>query len=82
MLDVESEAILGDPEWSQQVMGTFISNAITFIPKGGQVEITPERVNSSVEVRVADKGIGIAADFLSHVFDRFRQANEHTPETS
>ena len=57
-------------------MGNLISNAIKFTPKGGRIEITLERVNSSVEVRVADTGIGIAADFLPHVFDRFRQAKD------
>ena len=76
VLDSEAGEIFGDPERLQQVMGNLISNAIKFTPKGGRVHITLERVNSSVEVRVGDTGIGIAADFLPHVFDRFRQASD------
>jgi CheY-like chemotaxis protein len=38
-------------------------------------------VNSHVEISVADTGIGIAREFLPHVFDRFRQADASTTRT-
>ena len=76
VLNSEAGAIFGDPERLQQVIGNLISNAIKFTPKGGRVQVTLQRVNSAVEVSVADTGIGIAVDFLPYVFDRFRQAND------
>jgi CheY-like chemotaxis protein len=52
-----------------------LTNALKFTPKGGSVQVVSERVESSVAIQVRDSGVGIAADFLPHVFDRFRQAN-------
>jgi CheY-like chemotaxis protein len=42
------------------------------------VQVRLERVNSHVEVAVSDTGSGISAEFLPHVFDRFRQADQKT----
>jgi CheY-like chemotaxis protein len=59
----------------QQVVWNLLSNAIKFTNRGGRVEVTVRRVNSHVEIVVADTGAGISADFLPHVFERFRQAD-------
>jgi CheY-like chemotaxis protein len=57
------------------VLWNLLSNAVKFTGKGGKVQVRVERVNSHVEVSVSDTGVGIAADFLPHVFERFRQAD-------
>jgi CheY-like chemotaxis protein len=62
----------------QQVVWNLLSNAIKFTPRGGRVQIRSERVNSHLEIVVSDTGQGIAPDFLPHVFDRFRQADQKT----
>jgi PAS domain S-box-containing protein len=67
--------ISGDPERLQQILWNLLSNAVKFTPKGGKVQVRLERVNSHVEVAVSDTGIGIAPEFLPHVFERFRQAD-------
>ena len=67
-------AVTGDPHRLQQVLWNLLTNAIKFTPKGGRVRVELKRVNSHVELLVADNGPGIPADFLPHVFDRFRQA--------
>lgn len=59
----------------QQVMWNLLSNAIKFTPKGGRVQVVLELVNSHVEIRVADTGMGIKPEFLQHLFERFRQAD-------
>lgn len=68
-------AVLGDPDRLQQVLWNLLSNALKFTPRGGHVEISLARVGSDAEVKVVDDGEGIAAEFLPHVFERFRQAD-------
>jgi PAS domain S-box-containing protein len=75
ILDPHAGPVSGDPGRLQQVFWNLLSNAIKFTPRGGRVQITLERVSSHLEVSIADSGEGIAAEFLPHVFDRFRQAD-------
>jgi len=78
VIDTGAIAIPGDPVRLQQVVWNLLSNAIKFTPRGGRVQIRSERVNSHLEIVVSDTGQGISADFLPHVFDRFRQADQKT----
>src|SRR5262249_51453954 len=78
VLDTETGVIAGDPERLQQVVWNLASNAIKFTPKGGRIQITPERVNSPFEITVTDTGQGIRAEFLPHLFERFQQAESGT----
>ncbi|MEO6212481.1 MAG: response regulator, partial [Vicinamibacterales bacterium] len=68
-----SETILCDPGRMVQVIWNLLSNAIKFTPEGGAVRVDATREGSSIVVRVADTGTGIAPEFLPHVFERFRQ---------
>jgi CheY-like chemotaxis protein len=65
--------ILGDPVRLQQVAWNLLSNAIKFTPPGGRVDVSLRSAGSWVELVVRDTGAGISADFLPHVFDRFKQ---------
>jgi PAS domain S-box-containing protein len=67
--------IEGDPKRLQQVLGNVVSNAIKFTSEGGSVEIRCASSGNVVSIEVSDTGIGIDADFLPLVFDRFRQAD-------
>ena len=78
VMDTGTVSIPGDPVRLQQVVWNLLSNAIKFTPRGGRVQIRSERVNSHLEIVVSDTGQGIAQDFLPHVFDRFRQADQKT----
>jgi len=78
VIDTGPIAIPGDPVRLQQVVWNLLSNAIKFTPRGGRVQIRSQRVNSHLEIIVTDTGQGIAPDFLPHVFDRFRQADQKT----
>jgi PAS domain S-box-containing protein len=75
LIDPRSGPVAGDPDRLQQVVWNLLSNAVKFTPKGGQVQVRLERVNSHVEISVSDSGIGISPEFLPLVFDRFRQAD-------
>jgi CheY-like chemotaxis protein len=57
------------------VMTNLLSNAIKFTPAGGNVRVSAKRVADAIVIAVSDSGIGIAPEFLPHVFDRFRQAD-------
>jgi signal transduction histidine kinase/CheY-like chemotaxis protein len=72
-LDENVGEVLGDPNRLQQVMWNLLSNAVKFTPTGGKVEVALRREQGEAAIRVSDSGIGIAPDFLPHVFDRFRQ---------
>jgi len=70
--------VMGEPVRLQQIAWNLISNAIKFTEPGGNVIITTEQTDSEARLIVEDTGIGIAPEFLPHVFDRFRQADGST----
>jgi len=73
VLDPIAVWVSGDPARLQQVVWNLLSNAIKFTPKEGRVQVALERVASHVELSVSDTGIGIATEYLPHVFERFSQ---------
>lgn len=76
ILDPSVNAIAGDPGRLQQVVWNLVSNAVKFTPKGGRIQVRLERVNSHVEIIVADNGKGIEPASLGSVFERFWQGEE------
>src|SRR6185369_16160628 len=70
--------VMGEPVRLQQIAWNMVSNAIKFTDPGGNVIITTEQTDSEARLIVEDTGIGIAPEFLPHVFDRFRQADGST----
>lgn len=71
----EELKVIGDRDRLQQVVWNLVSNALKFTPKGGRVEVSCQMVEDEAQIEVRDSGIGIAAEFLPFVFDRFRQAD-------
>jgi signal transduction histidine kinase/ActR/RegA family two-component response regulator len=67
--------IAGDPDRVQQIVWNLLSNAIKFTPKGGRIDVSVGRHDGDVELRVRDNGVGIAADAIPHLFERFWQAD-------
>jgi PAS domain S-box-containing protein len=58
----------------QQVLWNLLSNAVKFTPEGGRVSLRVRKHAGQLEAVVADTGQGIEAEFLPHLFQRFRQA--------
>ena len=73
--DLGVSPVSGDEERIKQVVWNLLSNAVKFTPAGGQVQVRLEEVDSYVELTVSDSGQGIKPEFLSHVFERFTQAD-------
>jgi signal transduction histidine kinase/CheY-like chemotaxis protein len=81
VLDPRADVIMGDSQRLQQAVWNLLSNAIKFTPKGGKVQVRLERINSHLEIVVADNGQGIDQRALENVFDRFWQAGgPNSPE--
>jgi CheY-like chemotaxis protein len=82
LLDPGAGPVNGDPGRLQQVVWNLLSNAIKFTDRNGRVQVVLERVNSHIEIAVADTGVGIKPEFLPHVFDRFRQEKASRTRTA
>lgn len=68
--------VQGDASRLLQVIWNLLSNAVKFTTAGGAIRVRIARDDGVVSVSVADDGAGIAPEFLPHVFDRFRQADQ------
>ena len=75
------KVIGGDADRLQQVVWNLLSNASKFTPAGGMVGVRVRQDAAYAEIEVSDTGPGIAAEFLPHVFERFRQADGSTTRT-
>jgi signal transduction histidine kinase len=67
--------VLADGQRMQQVVWNLAWNAVKFTPAGGWVSVQLRRSDGVAELTVVDSGIGIAPEFLPHVFDWYRQAD-------
>jgi signal transduction histidine kinase/CheY-like chemotaxis protein len=70
--------VLGDNGRLNQVAANLLANAVKFTPEGGTVYVRLRRMNGVVEMVVTDTGQGIAPEFLTSVFEPFRQADAAT----
>jgi CheY-like chemotaxis protein len=74
--------VTADPRRLEQILLNLLANAVKFTPRDGRVTITMNVHDSSVDVAIADTGIGIAPQFLPFVFERFRQGEQSTARTA
>lgn len=54
-----------------QVLNNLISNAVKFSPNGGTVKITLTETVGEIRLSIADQGVGIRAEEISHIFESF-----------
>jgi len=78
-LDLDIDPLAGivraDATRLQQVFWNLLSNAVKFTTEGGSVSVTLGRDGGTFTTIISNTGIGIAPEFLPHVFDLFRQAD-------
>jgi PAS domain S-box-containing protein len=67
--------VIGDAGRLQQLVSNLLSNAVKFTPEQGAISVILHKSGERVQLQVKDNGIGIAPEFLPHVFDRFSQAD-------
>ncbi|WP_207422870.1 sensor histidine kinase [Desertivirga brevis] len=66
-----SQAIEGDKVRLEQVLVNLLTNAIKYSPNGGDILIKAEQIEDQVEISVVDQGIGIDAEKIPLLFQRF-----------
>jgi two-component system sensor histidine kinase BarA len=69
--------VYADPNRLRQVFRALVDNAVKFTPEGGHVAVSgaSNGHNGMVQIDVIDSGIGIPADAIEHIFDRFYQVD-------
>jgi signal transduction histidine kinase len=74
----QSMDILGDNDALQQVFINLITNATKFSPENSQVLVAVRFLEDMIGVSVTDQGMGIAADAIPHLFEKFYRARNVT----
>jgi PAS domain S-box-containing protein len=67
--------VAADARRLHQILWNLLSNAVKFTPAGGRVVLDLHQEDGRAMLTVRDNGIGIAPDFLPHLFEPFRQAD-------
>ena len=63
-----------------QVVSNLMSNAIKYTPEGGHIKVTTSEDDAGCKIVIEDNGIGIEAEHLPHLFDRFYRASKERDE--
>jgi signal transduction histidine kinase len=69
-------AVWADPDRINQVLINILSNACRYTPGGGRVTLRANHHDQMVQVTVRDTGVGISAEHLPHVFERFYRVDK------
>ena len=70
-VDPDAASLTVDADAFRQVLGNLLDNALRYVPEAGHVVVGARRLDRGVEVRVEDDGIGIPAEHLPRIFERF-----------
>ncbi len=64
-----------DPDKIEQVLVNLVDNAAKYSPSGGEIRVALEQRPRRVECRVSDSGVGVPAEHLSHIFEKFHRVD-------
>ncbi|MCA0457017.1 MAG: HAMP domain-containing histidine kinase [Chloroflexi bacterium] len=72
---IEPVRLKGNSDRLKQLLLNLVSNAIKFTPDGGQIGLSLRQAGREAVFQVSDTGVGIEAEDIAHIFDRFYQAD-------
>ncbi len=73
--ELESVMFYGNPDFLNHLWSNLLSNAIKFTPAGGAISVSLAQRDGAVVVRFSDSGIGMDEEALSHIYEKFYQAD-------
>jgi signal transduction histidine kinase len=76
VVDVPDLHVKGDKLRLEQILSNLLSNAVKYSPVGGRVRLTASSQNGQALISVFDNGLGISANKIDQVFDRFKQVQD------
>ncbi len=68
--------IQADEARFMQILSNLVTNSLRYTPSGGKVTLSAQTASGGLEICVRDTGIGIAAEELPYIFDRFHRADK------
>ncbi len=63
--------VTGDPDQLRRLLFNLLDNAIKYTPNGGAITVSVQCPDEEVRIVISDTGIGIAAEHIPYIFDRF-----------
>ncbi len=75
-IDEDAVYVNGEVTLLQRLFFILIENGVKYTPKNGTVSVRLRSGSDDVVIEVADTGIGVASEDLSHVFERFWRADK------
>lgn len=73
--------VFADLSLTERVLQNLLDNALKFTPPGGSITIFLAETNAGVKVAVTDTGIGISAQDMTHIFERYKQIHPRLAES-
>ncbi len=78
--ETEKIPVYIDRDKLEKIVTNILSNAFKFTPEGGRIEVAVAMDDGRVDLTIRDTGIGIAAEKIPRIFDRFYQADVRHPK--
>ncbi len=76
LVEVDQVRLLGDADRLRQLLLNLVDNAVKYTPAGGKVRLSLSKENGVAQISVSDSGVGIPAQHIPFIFDRFYRVDK------